>query len=95
MGIYRYNPLREQRMQKAEQWLRDKNCGSPIYAGGVCPRCGLKLLKDEMDIRSRYEDSVICGICRDDEILRDSVGADQMELSDWYVFSHGEAAANE
>jgi hypothetical protein len=95
MGIYRYNPLREDRLQETEQWLRDRNCGSPIYAGGVCPRCGLKLLVDELDIRSQYEDSVICGICRDDEIIRDSVGADQMPISEWYIYSHREVAVYE
>lgn len=95
MGVRRYNPLREASINKAEKWLRDKNCGSPIYAGCDCPRCGLKLLASEMteNNKSQYEDYIICSVCRDDEIIRDSVGSEQLPFGKWAINSHGEKRA--
>ena len=84
MGRFKYNPLREEWNEKVMNWLG-------VYAMEVtpralCPRCGLTIREsDYCDYSQYYPDMVICENCLHDEILRDSVGKDQADISRWFI----------
>ena len=62
----------------------DKECSE--Y--GVCPRCGNKTLKPNIEDNavSRRANIMICGACGTAEALEDISDADSSELIDWAVF---------
>lgn len=57
-----------------------------LTATYLCPRCGLTIREfDICDYSKYYSDRVICENCLKDEILRDSAGRNQPDISRWFV----------
>lgn len=85
------NPHKLLWIKNTEKWiaenveLKNKNILSNCPTN--CPRCGLKLLDSLHKIRSQYADYNICSSCGDDEIIRDSLGNEQVRLDDWYIMT--------
>lgn len=84
MGRFKYNPLREEWCEKTVSWL-DVHA-EEVTNRYLCPRCGLTMRKSDCcDYSQYYPDRVICENCIHDEILRDSVGRNQADISRWFV----------
>ncbi len=84
MGVFKKNYLRDEWYRDIEKYLdvnaiRIEDC-SIIR----CPRCGLKMKAGCFE-KSQYDEFYICNNCVEDEILRDSVGKEQADISRWYI----------
>lgn len=76
------NDLRDRWADDVAKWLDRKAEKKADYK---CPRCGMEITNFEECDYSQYYDEIICGNCVFDEILRDSVGKKQVDISRWYI----------
>lgn len=79
------NPHKLLWIKNTEQWIVNN---AEIKEKNIvlnCPRCGLRLFSSSNKIRSQYANYDICSLCGEDEIVRDSLGNEQIELDEWYI----------
>ena len=84
------NPYRQKWYAETERWL--KRNGYVINPEEneklTCLRCGITEIYKKSEINKSQFGYRICPKCYEDEIMRDSLGIDQIDTQYWYVFSH-------
>lgn len=84
------NPYRQKWYAETERWL--KRNGYVINPEEneklTCPRCGITEIYKKSEINKSQFGYRICPKCYEDEIMRDSLGIDQIDTQYWYLFSH-------
>jgi predicted RNA-binding Zn-ribbon protein involved in translation (DUF1610 family) len=90
MGKINYdNPYRQKWLKETESWLKRNGyvINPDINEKFTCPRCGSTKIYKKDEINTSQFGYRICPKCYDDEIIRDSLGIEQLETRYWYIFS--------
>lgn len=84
------NPYRQQWLNESENWLRKNGyvVNPEENEKLTCPRCGVTKIYKKSEIEKSQFGYRICPKCHEDEIIRDSIGIDQLDTKNWYIFSH-------
>lgn len=90
MGKFNFNnPYRNKWCNETEKWLGKMGYvkNSKNNEKFTCPRCGRKEILQREIIRKSQFGYEVCLNCYEDEIIRDSIGEEQIDTKYWYIFS--------
>ena len=88
MGKYNMNnPYRQKWLSETTEWLRNKGYvfNPDVNEELTCPKCGYTKILNKNDIHKSQFGYRICCKCYDDELIRDSIGVDQIDTKYWFA----------